>query len=33
MTVDLLEQTLPQLMLFQQMAEVQNRRLVRQRAQ
>ena len=30
MTVDLLEQTLPQLMLFQQMAEVQNRRLVRQ---
>ena len=28
--VDLLEQTLPQLMLFQQMAEVQDRRLVRQ---
>ena len=32
MTVDLLEQTLSQLVLFQQMAEVQNRRLVRERA-
>ena len=32
MTVDLLEQTLTQLVLFQQMTEVQDRRLVRQRA-
>ena len=32
MTVDLFEQTSPQLVLFQQMTEVQDRRLVRQRA-